>query len=144
MATTLKRASGPRSRTWLRPLAVIAASAGAVVAWTLITQVGHIDLRSPALQGSGPTSFIWLGSVVAIGGLASLLAWAVLAVLEHRVRKVKRAWLVAASLAFLISLGGPLSGTGISGADRGYLVVLHVVVATVLTSMLYASIEAGT
>jgi hypothetical protein len=48
---------------------------------------------------------------------------------------VRGASLIAASLAFLISLIGPVSGTGIGG----YLVVIHVLVATVLTSMLYAS-----
>lgn len=143
MKTTLKRASGPQGRTWLRPVAVIAGPVAAVIVWTLIVHVGGIDLRSPAYPGSGSPSSVGLATVVVVSGWGSLLAWGALAILQARVRRVRLAWLIVAGLAFLVSLGGPLSGTGISGGNRAYLVVLHTTVAVVVTSMLYVSIETG-
>ena len=128
-------------RRRLRPVAVGAAVAAAVVAWSLVTRLGGVHLRAPDLQGGGSGGDVALGQVVLASGVASLAAWGIVVVLERRVRRVRRVWLGIAAVAFLLSLGGPLSGAGVSGGDRGFLVLLHAVVAVVLTFLLHASTE---
>lgn len=149
MATTQVRPSGAASATTsrpagargrLRPLSVGAAIGAAATAWALITRVGGVDLRAPAFQGSASSSAVGLGQVMVVSGLASLVAWGILALLQRRIRWVRRAWLSTAGVAFLVSLGGPLSGTGVSATDRASLVLLHVVVAGIVTVILYASL----
>src|SRR5579862_3747140 len=108
-----RAATGPAdTRRRLRPMAVGAGVGAAVVAWTVITRVGGVDLRAPVFGGSASGSAVGLGQVVAASGLASLAAWGVLAVLRRRTRHARPAWLATAVLVFLLSLGGPLSGTG--------------------------------
>ena len=124
---------------WVRLLAVGAAVAGAVVGWSLITQVAGVDLRAPDFRGSGGTAAVGLGQVVVVSALAGLAAWGLLALLERRTRRARRLWLGLAAVAFLVSLGGPLSGRGVAPSDRGLLIVLHAVVAAILIPLLYLS-----
>ena len=133
-------ASSAGARGWLRPVSVAAAVGAAVVIWTLITRVGGGDLRAPAFQGSASSSAVGLGQVVVVSGLASLAAWGILTLLRQRIRRVRPAWLSIAGVAFLLSLGGPLSGTGVSATDRTFLVLLHVIVGGILAMGLYASL----
>jgi hypothetical protein len=130
-------------RGWVRLLAVAAAMAGAVLGWTLITQVAGLDLRAPDFRGSSGTAPVGLGQVVLVSGLAGLGAWGLLALLERRTHGARRLWLGLAVLAFLLSLGGPLSGKGVTSADRGLLIALHAAVAVALIPLLAVSSRPG-
>jgi hypothetical protein len=55
------------------------------------------------------------------GVVVSLLAWALLAVLERRTSSAQAIWRVVAVLALLLSLSAPLSGTGVTLGDRLWL-----------------------
>jgi Family of unknown function (DUF6069) len=130
-------------RGWVRLLAVAAAMAGALLGWTLITQVAGVDLRAPDFGGSGGTAAVGLAQVVLVTGLAGLAAWGLLALLERRTHGARRLWLGLAMLGFLLSLGGPLSGDGVTSADRGLLIALHAAVAVVLIPLLALSSRPG-
>jgi lysylphosphatidylglycerol synthetase-like protein (DUF2156 family) len=77
--------------------------------------------------------------VPAISLTASLLGWALLALLERvRAPDARRIWTFTAVVIFVLSLFGPLTGaaTPLVGAA---LIVLHVVVAGVLITGLRRS-----
>lgn len=130
-------------RGWVRLLAVTAAVGGAVLGWALVTQVAGVDLRAPEFGGSGGTAAVGLGQVVLVSALAGLAAWGLLALLERRTRRARGLWLGLAVLGFLLSLGGPLSGEGVTSADRGLLIALHAAVAVVLIPLLSLSSRPG-
>jgi hypothetical protein len=128
-ATTMHR------RRNARLLAVAAAVLAAVAVW-LIAELGFgAELRSPAF-GAQQSQDVELVNVIVAGAAASLAGWAVLAVLERFTARARTAWTVIAVLAMLVSLGGPLSGAGITGANRAWLALMHVVVGAVLVPLL--------
>ncbi|MDQ2875355.1 MAG: DUF6069 family protein [Actinomycetota bacterium] len=67
---------------------------------------------------------------------AALAAWALLAVLERTIRHPRRAWITTTLVALVISLGAPLAGHGITGADRAVLACLHLLVAITVIVLL--------
>ena len=73
--------------------------------------------------------------MVVTAGVAGLLGWALLAVLTRTTRRPVTIWRVAAVVALLLSLGGPLSAG--AGAAAAVLVALHVAVAAVLVPLAY-------
>jgi hypothetical protein len=74
--------------------------------------------------------------VTVTSGVASLAAWGLLALLERLTAHPRTLWTAIAVLALLISLGGPLSGTGITSANRVALALMHLSVAAVLIPLL--------
>lgn len=116
--------------------------AAAVVTWALIEKVAGVDLRAPSFDGSAEGFDIGLGPVVLTSGLASLGGWGLLAVLERLTTRARGLWTAAAVPALVASLGGPMSGTGISGANRASLALLHVVVGAVLIPLLHRTTSA--
>lgn len=50
--------------------------------------------------------------------------------------KARTIWTIVAAAAFVCSLGGPFSGSGVSTANRLDLALLHLTVATVLILLL--------
>lgn len=128
-----QRAGRRRAR---RLLAVIAAVVSAVVGWGLVESGAGIDLRAPAFDGSAVGQDIGLGAVIFTTLIVSLAAWGLLALLERYVGRPRRTWTVVALTGLLISLAGPMSGTGIGTRDRGLLALLHLVVAAALISLL--------
>lgn len=71
--------------------------------------------------------------------IASLVGWAVLALLERVSGRAARVWLAGAPLVLLVSLSAPLSGHGVSGGNRLALVLMHVAAGSVLIPGLWAS-----
>ena len=124
-----------------RLLAVMAAVVSAVVGWGLIESGAGVDLRAPAFDGSAIGQDIGLGAVIFTSLIGSLAAWGVLALLERHVGRPRRIWTVVALTGLLISLAGPMSGTGIGAGDRGLLALLHLVVAAVLIPLLYRTAD---
>ena len=120
-----------------RLLTVAAAVVAAVGGWVLIEGIGGVDLRAPAFDGSTASQDVGLGAVVFASLVAGVAAWGLLALLERSIRRPRRTWTVFAVAGLIVSLGGPMSGTGIDPTHRGLLVVLHVIVAAVLIPLLY-------
>jgi hypothetical protein len=125
-----------------RPLFVLAAVVAPVVVWTILEAgFGH-DLRAPAMGGS-PGMDIKLTAVVAAGAAAGLAAWASLAALERWGSRPRTMWTALAVAVFLVSLGGPLGGDGVTTAHRWMLIALHGAVAGVLIPGLAATARGG-
>jgi len=122
---------------------VIAAALAAVAGWILIEVLGGVDLRAPAFDGSGAGQDVGLVAAVLTSLVASLAAWLLLAVSErHLTSRARTVWTILAMAGFVVSLGGPMSGTGIDATDRALLGVLHVIVAAVLIPLLYLTAAA--
>ena len=122
-----------------RALVVAAGGAAALVAWTLIEPVLGVELRAPAFGGAESTSDIGPRQVLITSVIAGLAGWAILELLERLTARAARIWAAIAIVALLLSLGGPLLGSGVSGGNRLGLVALHLVVAAVLIPALYRS-----
>ena len=137
--TTTGTASRRRSR---RLRAVAAGVLAAVVGWVIIEGVAGVDLRAPAFDGTTATQDIGLGAVIFTSLIASLAAWGLLAALERYSSRPRRDWTILAVAGLVLSLGGPLSGTGIDATERGLLALLHLIVAAVLIPLLYRTATA--
>lgn len=130
------------ARTRIRALAVAGAVAAALAAFTIATALLG-DLRQPGFGNAAPQP-LTAGAVVVTAALAGLLGWALLALLQRRTTNPRRAWRIVAPLALLVSLAGPLSGHGISAANRLTLALLHVAVAAVLIPLYHHSLPQHT
>jgi hypothetical protein len=132
--TVSTEAPATRSR---RLIAVASAVVAAVAGWVSIEGIGGVDLHAPAFDATTATPDIGLGAVVFASLVASLAAWALLAVLERYSSRPRRIWTILVVAGLVVSLGGPMSGGGIDTANRALLALLHVIVAAVLIPLLY-------
>src|SRR5262249_50933280 len=94
-----------------------------------------VPLRAP--EGFGASGDIDALNVATVSALASVIAWGSLAVLERLTPRAGRVWLVGALLLLVLSLATPLSGTGVTTANRIVLLSMHLAVAAVLIPTLY-------
>jgi hypothetical protein len=113
-------------------MVVVAAVLAALANW-LVTEVAFgIDLQAPAFDTSGKASVISAVDVVVVAALLSFAGWGVLALLERLTTRARRVWLIVAPLALVLSLATPLSGTGVTTANRIALLAMHLAVGAVL------------
>ena len=127
-ASTARRPAGP---TGLRAIAAVSATGASLALWALAGALG-IDVVTPAMGGNPPTP-IGAGLVIAVAAGASLAAWALAALLDRlRPGRAAGVWTLAAVLALVLSMGGPLGGAGIDPSTRVVLAAAHVLVAAVL------------
>ena len=124
-----------RRRTRLLGLASVLLVAE--VMWLAAELVFGTRLQAPA--GTLATTPLDIAPLaVALASLAlSLAGWAVLVGLERLTPHARRLWLGLALAALGASLYGPLTGTGVSLADRLLLVVMHAAVAATWIAVLY-------
>jgi hypothetical protein len=122
--------AGPiaRRRRILRAGAVVGAAVAAVAVWVAAVPIGGVDLQ---VEMGGETEAVTLRAVVSVALCSGLLGWALLALLEWRVRRAAAIWAAVALVVTLLSLGGPLT-LATSAAAGAVLVGLHLVVAAVL------------
>lgn len=113
----------------------------AVAVWALAVHAFGVTLRAPGTGGAAAD--IGVGHVVAASAVASLAGWAALALLERWTLRAARIWTGLALGVLVVSLGGPLSGTGISVGNRVALLALHLAVAAVLVPLLSRSARRG-
>lgn len=125
-----------------RLVTVVAAVVAALAGWLLIESIGGVDLHAPAFNGRSAQD-IGAGATVFASLVASLAAWALLAVLERYSSRPRRIWTSLAMTGLVLSLGGPMSGSGIDTANRGLLALLHLIVAAVLIPLLYQTAAVG-
>lgn len=123
-----------------RLMAVLVTVGATVIAWFFIEVVGNVDLRSPGFEGYEEGRDVGIASVILTSGAASLAAWGLLAATERWTTHSRRIWLILVAAIFLLSLGGPFSGTGLDTGDRWWLFSLHIVTAAVLIPALYRTI----
>jgi hypothetical protein len=131
--TAVSRRSGPLAGLAVVGTAVVAA----VVVWLVATQAFGMDLRAPSFDASQPSQAVGIGSVIVVSLLAALLGWGLYALLERFTpARARLIWTVVAVAFLLLSLGGPMSGTGTTGSSRAVLALLHLVVgATVIVGL---------
>ena len=125
-----------------RLVAVVAAVAAALAVFAVIEGVMGVELQTPGFGSSGAQD-LGLVAVLVTSALAGAAAWGLLALLERWTSRPRRYWTIAVTFGFLISIGGPMSGTGISQDNRWLLLLLHVVVALVLIPLLYRTARSG-
>ncbi len=132
---TSAQSSTPSSTVAPRIRAVGLATLAAAGVWTVAKLAPGIDVAAPSFDASDPVD-LGLGPVVVSSLLATLVGWAVLAVLERFTIRSNAIW-TGAALAFTVfSLGGPLSGSGVDVSQRIVLVLLHLVVAAVYVALI--------
>ena len=113
--------------------AVLGATAAAVAIWVVATAAGA-DLTVSFGPGQ-PIQKITVVNVVVAALVGSLAGWGLLALLRRFTAKARAVWTVAAIVAALLSLGGPLSATASAGTKVS-LVAMHLAVATVVIVVL--------
>lgn len=89
-----------------RPVAVLAATAGALLLWTAAAPLAGIDLTVD--QAGTPLT---IGPVlITLAGLAvGFAAWGLIAVLERFTARAALVWSIIAAVVLAISLTGPLA-----------------------------------
>ncbi|HEV2057830.1 MAG TPA: DUF6069 family protein [Solirubrobacteraceae bacterium] len=130
-----------RGRQALRLMGAAGAVLAAVAVWVVAEVAFGLDLRQPAADGQAADD-IDVGHVVFAAAVGSLVGWALLAALERITSRAYVIWRAVAALALLASLGGPLSGSGITTANRLVLVLMHLVVAAVVIAVMYRTSRA--
>lgn len=141
--TTRSPAPGqPPGHHVVRARAVSLAVALAVALWAVATQLLGMEVRSPEMGGD-PAADLTLLHVTGASLVASVAAWGLLAILERFTRRARTAWLTTSTVALALSLGAPLTGAGITGANRAVLALLHLAVGGVLLAGLARTTAAG-
>jgi hypothetical protein len=137
-ARSRRPATLSRLRRGDRVVAVLAAVIAPVLVWLIATVGLGQQLYQPGFGGSAPQELsIWL--VAAVAGIGALAGAGVLALIERINRRPAQVWLVVSTAALILSLGGPLSGEGISTANRLALLSMHLAAGAVLIPLLYRS-----
>lgn len=129
MANSVQGSAGERRKA--RLLGVAGAALAALVVF-LVAQYGlGMDLHTPA-SGSMPAMPLNAGFVLFVSLLASVVGWVLLGLLERFTSGGRRAWSIVAIAVAILSLSGPMSGSGITAGNRLALALMHVAVAAVL------------
>lgn len=111
-----------------RAITVVAASAGALLLWTVGGPWAGLDL---AVRQGDTTQHIGPAAVALTALVAGLAAWGLLALLERNVRHPVRTYRIIASIVLVLSLAGPL-GSGVGTSSRLVLIAMHVTVGAAL------------
>jgi hypothetical protein len=124
------------TRRRARFVAVAAAVSAALVLWAVVELAFGLDPHGPASGAATEASDVGPAQVVIGSLLAALAGWGLLALLERVTARAHDLWAVIAVVVLIGSLGGPLSGTSVTTANRWALVGLHLVVVVVLIRLL--------
>jgi hypothetical protein len=121
----------------VRIVGIVAAILAAEAVWLVAEGLLAIHVQAPAgTLGVEPVAIDPL-SVALAAGVLSLIGWAALAGLERFTPMAHGIWLGLALVALLASCGMPLSGSGISQANRLVLVAMHLVVGAIVITAFY-------
>ena len=116
-------------RTRLRMLGVAGAVLAPLALWSIAVPVVGVDLS--VRPGGGSTQTVGAGAILAVSLLASLLGWALLAVLERRSARARNLWTGVAVAVLLTSLAGPLTGAT-TATSKTVLALMHLSLGAVL------------
>lgn len=121
---------------WKRRLAVVAGAAVAGAAVALVASFVVDPLQTPGQGGQAPMELNAIWALI-VGAVASLAGWGLLAVLERFApAKAHLIWRIVAVVVLLLSLGGPMGGTGVTTGSRVALIFMHLAVGAVLIPLL--------
>jgi len=139
MAQTVTSSAGQSvgARRLQRLMFVAAAVVGAVVVWGIATAAG-VKLLQPA-QGTATPMELGVGMVIFASAFATLAGWGLLALLEKFVGNPRRTWTIVAVIFLVLSFGGPLTGTGVTTANRLVLLAMHIVVGAIFIPLMARS-----
>jgi len=127
-----QRAQFQPSRVALAALVAGTAAAGANIAFFLLVHVLGVEFIIQP-DPSAPPVPIAVSSVAVASFLPALLAGGLLVLLGRFTTKARRAFLVIASVAAVLSLAGPATIGGASGGTRVALIVMHLLAAAVIS-----------
>jgi hypothetical protein len=112
----------------VRRIGTLAAAVGAgLVGWALAVPLAGIDL---AVHQGGTVRPVGPVAVALACLVAGSAGWALLAVLERRLRRPRRTWLAVALVVLALSLTGPAGAVSLAGGVA--LAGLHLIVGAVL------------
>lgn len=114
----------------VRTLTVVAGAGIALAVWAAVHVAGQVDL-SVKLSADAPTEVVGAFGVVVAALLAGLVAWGLLALLEHVTAQARTIWRFLATAGLLVSLAAPL-GAGTTNTAKISLAGLHIAVGAVL------------
>ena len=101
-----------------------------------------MTLRQPAFSAAGRSPHLAVGFVIAAAAVASLCGWGVASLTGRTTRRPRTTWMIIATATTALSLSMPLSGHGITLAQRVALACMHLAVAAVLVPALAATLPA--
>ena len=125
----------------IRMTGAAAAVLAAVVVWLVARYGAGMQLRTPGFTATGYPTVLTVGVVAVVAAVASLAGWGVATLIERVARRPRRAWITAALLVTAVSLSAPLSGHGITAAERLALACMHLAVAAVLVPAFAANLR---
>ncbi|MEO8907756.1 MAG: DUF6069 family protein [Microbacteriaceae bacterium] len=117
-----------RRRRIRRAATVAVAIVAGIVVWGVCVLLPGLTLT---VDVGASAQIVSLGSVTIVSLIAGSAAWALLALLEHRSKHGRRAWLITAWAVLAVSLLGPVS-MGATGAVIASLIVMHLSVGIIL------------
>src|SRR5215472_8676958 len=123
--------------TLVRVLGIVAGLLAAEAVWLVAEGALAIHVQAPAGTLAAEPVAIDPLTVALAAGVLPLIGWVALVGLEQFTRHARTIWLVLALVGLASSLAMPLSGTGVSDANRVVLVVTHLVVGAIVTTVLY-------
>jgi hypothetical protein len=100
--------------------------------WLIARYAAGMHLHTPGIGSAQRPASLASGFVAVLAAMASLLAWAALALIERTARRPRRAWIITGIAVLAVSLSAPLSGHGLIGTGRVALVCMHLAVGAVL------------
>ncbi len=132
-----------RHRARTRLAGAVGAAAAAVTVWLVARYGAGLHPHTPGFGSAQRTASLTPGSAAVLSAAASLLAWAALTLIERTARRPRRAWVITGLITLAVSLSAPLSGHGVTGADRLALICMHLAVAVVLVPVFALTISPG-
>lgn len=111
----------------MRLFVVLGAGLAALAVWFVADVVLGVDLAVRAGAGTQPVGAV---SVLLASLVAGFVGWGVRVLLDRITTRGRLVWTIVSVAVLLVSLLGPLSG--VDGASRIWLAVLHLTVGAVL------------
>jgi len=132
-AETASTHSELRARPSARAIGILTATAAPLIVWVVAVPLMGTRLDVDFGQGQ-PRQTVTATNILVVALAVSLLAWALLAMLEQvrtSAASARRLWSIIASAVLVLSLAGPLASAVGVGAKLT-LLAMHVVVAAAL------------
>src|SRR5262245_61236097 len=121
----------------VRSLGIAAGILAAEAVWLVAEGPLAMDVRAPAGTLAAEPVAIDPLTVAVAAGVLPLIGWAALVGLERLTHRARGIWLGLALVGLVASFGMPLSGSGVSEANRVVLLAMHVVVGAIAITALY-------